>query len=195
MDGAAPHSRDAHPVGHTRLRETLREATRELHQTTEMLWTKSDEFQTKDAYLNFLATVLKVHIGSGLPAAIARGDRTEIAEERTRIDALCKDLDCSHVELNPPRAMDQDRAWGVGYVLNGSAIGATVMLRGGYLGEDWPQAYLHVGQAYVQSGKLKRFFDALEDGPQDATAVTAGAMDTFKLFAVHAENRAALSVS
>ncbi|MEM9060698.1 MAG: biliverdin-producing heme oxygenase [Pseudomonadota bacterium] len=169
----------AHGVVGPGMRATLRAATRELHAKIEEMWTPDGGFGSRQTYLDFLYALLCVHQQLGVPAALRRGDPEDAAEEYRRIRALCNDL-----ELPRPRSLglnelDEGFAWGVGYVLNGSSLGATILLDRGALQPDWPTQYLSVGREYVKSGHLKRFFDSLNVVGHDPKSVQRGAFATF----------------
>lgn len=67
-------------------------------------------------------------------------------------------------------------------MLNGSAIGADLILRASYLNPDWPNRYLCLGRDYVRNGALQKFFRALGTAEVDPHQVMAGATDTFEMF-------------
>ncbi len=161
------------------MRGALRAATQCLHDRIERIWSPNGAFETRSTYLDFLRMLLRTHETLGLAAANARGQDTEISDEAARINALRLDLGQGPEVLRPTGSLAEDYAWGVAYVLNGSALGATMLLKHDRLGPEWPREYLRLGQAYVQSGHLKRFFDALNTGPHDPAQVLRGARDTF----------------
>lgn len=168
LDGPRPSTRDA-----------LRAATHDLHDEIERTWSTGSGFASRAAYEAFLAKLLGVHLDMGVAAAIARGSDAERREELRRIDALGTDL--GHDTIGTPRFcdMDPDYAWGVGYVLNGSSLGASMMLRDGAMSADWPKAYLGLGRAYAKDGHLKRYFADMNTLAPNADRVRNGALDTF----------------
>lgn len=161
-------------------RSVLRSATQSLHDRIEAIWTSDAQFTSLATYRPFLTALLHSHATLGYPAAVARADPIEISLEKGRIAALCDDLDCEAPDTD--LEMTQDEAWGVGYVLNGSALGADMLLRHGKLGADWPKSYLKLGQKYVKSGGLRRFFDALNAGTFGEADLCKGAARTFAFF-------------
>lgn len=164
-----------------RNRAKLEAATRALHDKTEALWAGTEGFSTRAHYLAFLTTLLDAHHRLGLPAARAREAEEDIADEETRLKAL--HADTGHGPLAPIRARPSPSyAWGIGYVLNGSALGAVMMLKEGHVPEGWPTAYLEEGRAYAKSGKLAAFFRALDAAELDMDEATRGAQETFELF-------------
>lgn len=165
------------------LRQALRQATRAVHEGLEALWTPHDRFSSQEAYLRFLAALLEAHCQLGVQAAAARGDPEDLVIEHRRIDALCADLGRARPAIRSPTPMSDGFAWGVGYVLNGSTLGAEMILRHGYLGAGWPVRYLALGRDYVRDGHLRRFFDVLNDLPLPVEDVRRGAMDTFAALA------------
>jgi heme oxygenase len=167
-------------------REYLREATSASHDAVELQWVRDDAFQSLSDYLAFLTVLHRVHIAFGRPAAIARNHSDDICEEDCRIDALCADLHLGEGLTHPLPAtcpaMAPAYAWGVGYVLNGSALGAAILLGRQGVRPDWPSSYLSLGRSYAQTGKLKQFFDRLNTIDLDPAAMVMGARDTFALF-------------
>lgn len=166
------------------LRDRLRSSTHGLHARIEAIWSPGQGFASAQAYRRFLEVLLHAHRMVGLPAAKARLDAIEIAYETARIDALYQDLDRPAEPETVPPPMGFAEAWGAGYVLNGSALGASMMLKGGYLGSDWPSRYMALGGEYVRSGNLRRFFDALNTRPLDIASVERGAKAAFALFEI-----------
>lgn len=169
------------------IRASLRETTQSLHEDVEAFWMSNKCFDSEDTYRRFLTTVLAAHQSVGLRAAKVRGDLDDVKEEENRIAALCADLSLSvpHQSDGPDgedSRMSASYAWGVGYVLNGSALGAAVMLDRGYLKDGWPDQYFLLGRALVRTGGLKRFFDRLNNVPLDEADVANGAKDTFSIF-------------
>lgn len=70
----------------------------------------------------------------------------------------------------------------MGYALNGSALGAAMILKHGGLGPDWPRRYLEMGRSYARSGGVRHFFDRLDRTPLVPHRVVAGAAAVFELF-------------
>lgn len=164
-----------------RNRAKLEAATRALHDRTEALWAGTGGFSTRTKYLAFLATLLDAHHRLGLPAAEARKAEGDIADEQIRLEALYADT--GRVPLAPVTVRPSPSyAWGIGYVLNGSALGAVMMLKEGHVPEGWPTAYLEEGCAYAKSGKLAAFFRALDAAELDMDEAALGARDTFAVF-------------
>ena len=115
-------------------------------------------------------------------AARSRNDASETLE-RTRIAALCDDLGIARRRPHVIGNIAADRAWGVGYVLNGSALGASSILKTGRLQANWPRSYLSMGRIYAQEGGVRRYFDRLDALPLNAREVIAGAHVAFAIFA------------
>ncbi len=170
-------------LAHTGLRRALKVSTREVHDRIEALWAPDDRFETWATYRKFLETVLDVHSRAGVAAALSRGDQAEIDVEYRRIHALVDDLTLDTTPTVCTEQLSAAYGWGVGYVLNGSAIGANMILRDGFLEDAWPNRYLLAGQAYVKTGALQRFFAAMTDADPEPSEVLRGAQETFELFA------------
>lgn len=167
-------------VASSDLRSGLRDVTRALHDEIEAIWTPAGGFASRQTYLDFLSTLLLVHRRLGAPAALRRGDPEDVIEEHRRVAGLTEDLDAAPSRTMAVEDIDEGFAWGVGYVLNGSSLGAAVLLKAGALGEDWPTRYLMMGRDYVTSGRLKRFFDALNAVNHDPDTVQEGAFAAFE---------------
>ncbi|MEM0987401.1 MAG: hypothetical protein AAGK00_00870 [Pseudomonadota bacterium] len=159
-------------------RQHLRAATQHAHQETETAWSSAEGFADAQTYRRFLGALATVHTRLGMPAATLRG-ADEMADEWERVHALANDL--GHTPPPPPArgGMSDSFAWGVGYALNGAALGAAMMLKGGFLPPDWPKAYLSTGRDYAKSGRLARFFDALNDVGLDREEAARGARAVF----------------
>lgn len=162
------------------LRRALRCSTRDAHDRIEALWAPDKRFASLASYLSFLRTVLHVHTRVGLAAAQARGGSAEIDLEQERIAALCADLGLGQYKAGAI-CVSPDYAWGVGYVLNGSAIGANMILRDAFLQPRWPDRYLKLGKDYVKSGGLQKFFTALNDANPGPEIAMLGARETFEM--------------
>lgn len=165
------------------MRTYLRDMSMTKHLQTEAAFLPTGQFPSQSAYFTFLHALFECHCKLGRPAATARRDQSEIDEEDKRISALAADL-----RINGPAPQDAavsmgtDYAWGVGYVLNGSALGAAILLKHpGTLGKDWPRRYLQLGRDYASSGRLRQFFDRLNCEPRHRQQVEHGALDTFSM--------------
>lgn len=162
------------------MRPILQETTRAVHHRIEAMWTPSGGFSSEDHYRAFLRALFRVHTTIGLAAALRRSEG--VVEEAARIAALADDLEMEAPPRVAPLAESVDYAWGVGYVLNGSALGASILLKSGAVAETWARRYLERGRTYAQTGQLRRFFDALNTAPLHLAGVQAGALDTFAAF-------------
>ncbi len=162
-------------------RSWLREATRGLHEDAEAMWMPAAAFRSKDSYRGFLSALLQAHARLGLPAARRRGDTAAQLSEQARIDALCRDLQHRLPRQHPPQKMSALYAWGVSYVLNGSTLGASLLISKGYLEASWPRSYLETSRAFAKSGQLRSFFDQLDDLPMGAPELLRGAVETFEI--------------
>lgn len=167
----------------------LRKTTNDLHRSIEKVWASDDGFRSIGHYQSFLSRILCAHREFGVRAVYALADARpdactawSIPDERMRQTAVCRDLGIP-VEQNACGSLTgQSYAWGVGYVLNGSAMGASIMLRGGHVKPDWPVEYFQTCQAYVRSGRLKAFFDQMNGAQLDLGEATQGASDVFAVF-------------
>ena len=125
----------------------------------------------------------RAHCGLGLAAAERSGLPSALREEQARIAALERDL-APAAPPGPAPLLSRDAAWGVLYALNGSALGATVLLRE-TAGDERPSAYLTVMRDYARSGELRAFFDTLNHAPLELSGAAQGAAAVFADLASH----------
>lgn len=170
------------------LRQHLKRATRAQHERLDGYLGSAAKFETRQQYLLFLWAMIDTHRKFGLPAARQRNSDGDLALELQRISALEKDLalpitydSAPSAELIwTPQADDYTAfSWGVGYVLNGSALGACVMLKHNFLHPEWPRSYFTLGQNYARSGRLSNYFASLDRKKLDAKSAVSGAQETF----------------
>lgn len=174
---------DGRDASHDSNRQVLRRATRALHDRAEQSWAEVPE--TPAGLTGFLGAMYGLHSACGLIAAGRSGRAGEIERERSRIAALEQDLGADLPVPIPPHAPvpdGRDAAWGALYALNGSALGATVLLRidGG---ASTSSAYLRLMKDYARSGDLAAFFRALNTEELDLTAAASGACAVFEFMA------------
>lgn len=161
----------------------LRDATRDLHAAAEDKWMPMRRFASEDGYRGFLSALLQAHHRLGRPAALRRADHDDIRREEARITALCQDLGTAPPAPAAPTEMAERYAWGVSYVLNGSALGAALLLGQNHVGPRWPRAYLTQSQQFAKSGALRDFLDRMDSLPAHDHDLLQGASDTFRLVA------------
>ena len=164
------------------LRGDLRQMTADVHANLETRWFGTGGFTSRSHYEEFLRQAFGVHRDLGLPAAQVWGDEDAVTGERARIAHLASDLGAKPDHRGDRRTMTESYAWGVAYVLNGSCLGASVMLKRGDIPDDWPSRYFAHGRTYVQNGGLKRFFEKLNAAPIDPGAASQGANACFEAF-------------
>ena len=174
-------------VDTTRNRAELRHLTQSAHDRAEALWSADGSFTDQRAYAAWLAAMQHVHRQFGLPAAQLLGREHETAEQ-TRLAALSQDLDRDTPSGPVPHQQCQSRAWGILYALNGSALGASHLMKSGEMGRTWPNAYITCMRAYATSGRLKHFFDRLDTSRLDLTAASDGARQVFAAVAAPAQS-------
>ena len=164
-------------------RHFLKAATRTAHERAEASWVTEGHFTDRAAYTAWLTAMAEVHATLGAWAARQLDDSKWRDEEQRRLSALEADLS---VPL-PVHHYRFDRtdswAWGVAYALNGSAMGASVLLKTGAVGADWPRQYLTTLRDYATSGRLHGFFSALQDQAMDRDQAGRGARDVFAALA------------
>lgn len=162
-------------------REALRVAVQDLHDAAEAEWADPSGFASVDRYLAFLGALQRAHLVLGLPAAQALPDPEYVAHEEDRIRALHHDLGTVPDPAGAGPVQSPAYAWGVSYALQGSSVGAAIMLKHGAIRPGWPDRYMQLGRDHVRSGDLNRFFDRLDAAAPPMNAATEGASDVFRI--------------
>ncbi len=165
------------------VRSVLHQLTADIHGEVECLWSDMGTFATRCGYIKFLEKALAVHCNFGVSAVQTWGNDCDEQKEMERIDCLVSDLESEPVSVRKKRSMSKSYAWGVSYVLNGSALGASFMLKRGGIPTDWPSSYFGYGRSFVRSGHLKAFFDRLNSADIEMEEALVGAADCFGAFA------------
>ncbi|MCY4178771.1 MAG: hypothetical protein OXC60_04675 [Litoreibacter sp.] len=167
-------------------RQYLKRETQAAHDRAERVWVGPAGFADLHAYRRWLTAMLDLHRDFGRPAErrLARL-HDEPAEER-RISALCADLGCACDAPRPGDDVSESWAWGAQYVLNGSAIGASILLKSASLQEGWPRAYLREMRSFATSGRLADFFAGLDAAQLNLPLAKAGALAVFEGSFAHA---------
>lgn len=168
------------------LRQQMRQESWPTHQIVEGLWTRKGQFADRQSYERWLRRLLWVHQSLGVPAAKLRPGNDELDLEYSRIEALLSDLNDpslrdAEVDFSGP-FWSVSFAWGVGYVLNGSTLGARFLLKRKTVKTEWPCAYLQQAASYVRSGRLKTYFGMFDALPLDKDHVSLGVEATFRAF-------------
>jgi heme oxygenase len=96
---------------------------------------------------------------------------------------LANDLGLSKVKKTDISSPNSAWSWGVLYALNGSSLGASVLLKKGAIDAAWPRQYLEEMRRFAKSGMLKSFFDELNAAPFKVEDMATGANDVFNLLA------------
>ena len=157
----------------------LKQATRAAHARAEARFVGPHGFRDHTAYACWLTAMMDVHMTVGLPAATVLDDAVLLTREDKRIRSLAHDLGVpvTRGQSIPDRSMSW--AWGVQYVLQGSALGASMLLKSGTIRPEWPRAYLREMQHFATCGGLKQFFAALESNTIDPAEAIQGAKEAF----------------
>lgn len=171
-------------------RQVLRRHCKDLHDRSEGIWFGSSRFSNLTGYLFFLRVLQNAHVQYGLPAAQVIGEKSHIEVERRRLKALERDLHSKAKPAGEKVDISPDFAWGIGYVLNGSALGASTLLKSHAISRSWPRRYLTDGYTFAREGDLARFFRKLNDQRLDIQEAVHGAEATFELFVSHQPERA-----
>ncbi|MEL7104393.1 MAG: biliverdin-producing heme oxygenase [Pseudomonadota bacterium] len=164
-------------------RHVLKAATKSAHQRAEARWVTEGRFADRAAYSAWLAAMAGVHVTLGAPAARLLNDPSWRNEERQRLAALKADLSADLPECDTSPERSGSWAWGVAYALNGSAMGASILLKSGAVASGWPRRYLTVLRAYATSGRLHGFFAELAHQGIDLDEAGTGAKDVFAALA------------
>lgn len=161
-------------------RRLLKRLTRTRHERAELHWTTVGAFRDASAYREFLNTMLQIHCRFG-SAAAAMVSKEDVGWEHGRTSALCSDLKLTGRSSEPsePGHITRDFAWGVLYVLNGSAMGASVLLNSKAIDQNWPTAYLESMREFARTGALGTFFRALNAASLDFPQTVLGAEAIF----------------
>ena len=151
------------------IRSALKASTEIAHAAAEEhLLGGRKSFDTRPQYDRFLCVALQAHAAFGVAAATATGQDWLEREEDQRPSAA--------------RKLTAAEGWGAGYVLHGSAMGASLMLKTGYLNSAWPCSYLNHMRRFAQSGCLRRFFNLLVTECRDLDGALHGARLAFEGF-------------
>lgn len=161
-------------------RTALRRATRQMHASAEASWAGADQGGIPIPV--FLSRMLHVHACFGLSAAQLTGATDLVEHERRRLFALAQDLDLRPQSAAPSGeeyVLSRDAAWGVLYALNGSALGATVLMRDATNGAARSSAYLGLMRDFAKSGALAGFFRLLNAQDLNQNRAVDGAHAVF----------------
>ncbi|MEM8984416.1 MAG: biliverdin-producing heme oxygenase [Pseudomonadota bacterium] len=160
------------------LSQHLRTATMPQHRHTESLMDDYAPLQTAVGYRRFLWLMARLH--ARYAEALDRS--SEIAGLPQRSAELLAAL---RADLGDTDALDANvtvngnaQCMGVGYVLEGSGLGATVLVRGLPKGPDHPHAYLSLLSESVGK-RWPAFKKTLDAEPLDADATAAAAAAVF----------------
>lgn len=164
------------------LRAFLRAGTADMHAAAELRWFPDDGFTSLDHYTSLLKVILAAHRELGAPAVDLIGTAGEILAENSIRQALARDTGLADHAPNVIGPACPSCAWGVLYVLNGSALGASFILDKGHAQPDWPVSYLQASATYVRSGRLRLFLDRMNSVSIDMDAALRGAVETFSMF-------------
>lgn len=160
-------------------RQFLKTHTQAAHANAERRWVGPNGFRDRTAYDTWLCAMMDKHARLGARAA-AQMHRMDVAvREERRISALATDLGRAPCESADTVDHRRSWAWGVQYVLNGSAVGASILLKSRSIKEDWPTAYLREMQDFATSGSLSDFFRRLDTVSLDRTEALSGALEVF----------------
>lgn len=158
----------------------LKAATHRAHERAETRWTVSGRFRDASAYIDWLRVMERSHRRLGLNAAACAYPHA-LQVEQIRISALGSDLGGGQGAPVTVAKISQSWAWGVLYALNGSALGASILLKSGAVPNAWPSAYLRVMRDYATSGGLVAFMRSLQQQALDLPQAANGADAVFEM--------------
>lgn len=187
MNANAANVEIAGPEGRHDNRSLLRHATRSAHDRAEQRW--SDVPGNAHEMATFLNAMLSLHLEFGLTAARSVDPHGALELEHERLAALRVDLEVAPpTEPAPASAtrMHHHTAWGTLYALNGSALGATVLMRQSPETIGASTRYLELMSGFVRSGALGTFFRALNRQKLDMHRAASGATAVFAAMAEQA---------
>ncbi|MBW4708109.1 hypothetical protein KX928_09950 [Roseobacter sp. YSTF-M11] len=162
-------------------RRFLQHASQADHRSAEATWVTPAGFRNRDHYRLWLRTLLRAHLIIGRAAAATC--MPEDTQEKQRIDAICADLTICPPTPEKITVASSDWAWGACYALNGSALGAFMLLKSGAVAAPWPVRYLDHMRNYATSGQLAMFFKSLNNQSLCRENAALGARAVFSLIA------------
>ncbi len=165
----------------TDTRHFLKHATAAAHQEAEAAWSLNKAFADLKSYKNWLDAMLEVHEQLGMAAAASLGDSNALIIEQARVDAIRTDLGVTTATRRQSPLRSKCWAWGVLYALNGSAMGASILIKSSALHSNWPVTYLTLMRNFAASGDLFKFLETLNTAKLDRTSAAEGANDTFRM--------------
>lgn len=162
-------------------RHHLKVATLQAHHKTEAAWFGHNAFDSLATYKHWLNAMHDVHLALGLDAAHALSGQQGQQLETERLLALDADLSRLLAYAHTPDPVSDSWAWGVQYAINGSALGASILLKSAALQPGWPTAYLDTMRQFATSGALNTFFHDLNAQHLNRPEAEAGATRVFTM--------------
>lgn len=161
-------------------RVLLKEATQSAHDMADATWGQASTFADAARYRAWLSRLRAAHARYGLAAATALG-AADAMEEQARLRCLQSDLGEAGAPAKAAPAPSSDWAWGVCYALNGSALGASVMVKSYNVPERDGTRYLWHMRSYARGGQLGSFFGRLNACDLSVEDAAVGACMVFDL--------------
>lgn len=171
------------PLSH---RNWLRAATQSAHEEAEARWFAPGTFASHHMYARWLRALRHAHCDLGAQAVRIPGLERFARTEQARANALCLDLELPPLEPGDAPRKPAGWGWGVLYVLNGSAMGASFVLKSGSVEPSWSRHYLEEMRCFATSGALKAFFDRLNAADVCPDDMLTGANDVFEFLSAQA---------
>lgn len=167
-------------------RHYLKMVTSDPHDKAEARWFSSGKFTCRNSYEQWLQSMLHVHGSLGVKATAKTALPQYGNVEEGRFAALSLDLALPKTPspIEAPSEISTAWAWGVLYALNGSSLGASILLKSESVRTDWPSQYLHEMRQFATSGALGHFFAELDALKLDKSEAANGAKAVFSALAM-----------
>ncbi len=183
MNGGMEVNDAAEATQFSQNRDFLKHVTGAAHATAEKSWFSSSAFASRVAYSDWLSALFEAHATLGAAATKSSALKSYRNAEERRRRAIALDLGFQSMAERSTCVPSQSWSWGVLYALNGSALGASILLKTGVLNPQWPKSYLNEMRLFATSGQLKYFFEHLNEEELDREAMADGAIAVFDLIA------------
>jgi len=166
-------------------RHNLKEMTSGAHDRAETRWFSRGKFTSRDSYLHWLEAMRSVHMSLGATAVREAALTQYSSIEAKRINALSLDLGMpkSSLKIKVPAEVSAAWSWGALYALNGSSLGASILLKSQSVQSDWPNRYLQEMRYFATSGALGEFFAELDHLKLNRKEAARGANAVFSALA------------
>ena len=168
------------------VRELLKTQTAALHSRAELSLERPAKIETQQGLGHFLACMMSTHLRFHSELDRAAREAGIEARSETLINALAADLGCAPNRTSRVSLSDCAYCLGVGYVIEGSALGAGILRKRLARTELGVPRYLSL---LTEDAKYRwpRYIEALETGINKKQSVLVGAKSTFEFIIDQAE--------